>query len=148
MIASSFPSLQGKTQVFLHAVVTGIMHSAQYHLYVVNCPATQVLYSSEGYTYLDVRPKLENEEVGRVRNSVNIPMVNLKRVWDPEQKKKILQKEDNEHFIDQASPTPLFSEDCQRRALLGTGGRRLSCCVACLVLSLICSTLMLHDPAV
>ncbi len=71
----------------------------------------QVLYSSEGYTYLDVRPKLENEEVGRVRNSVNIPMVNLRRVWDPEQKKKVLQKEDNEHFIDQARST-VFCRDC------------------------------------
>ncbi|CAL5229098.1 g12360 [Coccomyxa viridis] len=68
---------------------------------VANVEEARVLYSSEGYTYLDVRPKLENEEVGRVRNSVNIPMVNLRRVWDPEQKKKVLQKEDNEHFIDQ-----------------------------------------------
>ena len=48
-----------------------------------------------------------------MRNSVNIPMVNLKRVWDPEQKKKIIQKEDNDHFIDQASSAPLW-KDCRR----------------------------------
>lgn len=67
----------------------------------------QVLYSEEGYIYLDVRPKLEYEEVGKVKNSVNIPMVNLRRVWDPEQKKKVIQKEDNDNFIDQAS-TPFL----------------------------------------
>ena len=69
--------------------------------------AMQVLYSEEGYTYLDVRPKLEFEEVGRVKGSVNIPLVNLRRVWDPEQKKKIIHKEDNEKFIEQVSPPSL-----------------------------------------
>ena len=96
------------------------------------CPAMQVLYSEEGYTYLDVRPKLEYEEVGRVKGSVNIPLVNLRRVWDPEQKKKVIHKEDNENFTEQVSPPSLLglglpvggvTECCQE-------GRRLKCLAA------------------
>ena len=70
------------------------------------CLDTQVLFSEEGYAYLDVRPTLEYEEVGRVKGSVNIPMVNLKRVYDPEQKKKVMQKEENDTFIDKVSQPP------------------------------------------
>ena len=61
----------------------------------------QVLFSEDGYTYLDVRPALEYEEAGRVKGSVNIPIVNAKRVWDPEQKKKVIKKEDNDKFAEQ-----------------------------------------------
>lgn len=63
-----------------------------------------MLFSEAGYTYLDVRPLLEYEEAGRVKGSVNIPIVNARRVWDPEEKKKVIQREDNEKFIDQVSP--------------------------------------------
>ena len=76
------------------------------------CLDTQVLFSEEGYAYLDVRPTLEYEEVGRVKGSVNIPMVNLKRVYDPEQKKKVMQKEENDTFTDKVSPPPSCAVEC------------------------------------
>jgi len=65
--------------------------------------ALQVLFSEDGYTYLDVRPRLEYEEAGRVKGSVNIPLQNAKRVWDPEQKKKVIEREDNDKFMEQVS---------------------------------------------
>ena len=60
-----------------------------------------MLFSSDGYTYLDVRPRLEYEEAGRVKGSVNIPIMNARRVWDPEQKKKVIEREPNENFSEQ-----------------------------------------------
>ena len=45
--------------------------------------SAQVLFSSDGYTYLDVRPRLEYEEAGRVKGSVNIPIMNARRVGVP-----------------------------------------------------------------
>lgn len=63
--------------------------------------SAQVLFSSDGYTYLDVRPRLEYEEAGRVKGSVNIPIMNARRVWDPEQKKKVIEREPNENFSEQ-----------------------------------------------
>ena len=63
--------------------------------------STQVLFSADGYTYLDVRPRLEYEEAGRVKGSVNIPIMNARRVWDPEQKKKVIEREANENFSEQ-----------------------------------------------
>ena len=49
----------------------------------------QALFSDGGYVYLDVRPKLEYDEAGKVPGSVNIPIVNSERKWDPEQQKKV-----------------------------------------------------------
>lgn len=63
--------------------------------------SAQVLFSSDGYTYLDVRPRLEYEEAGRVKGSVNIPIMNARRVWDPEQKKKVIEREANENFSEE-----------------------------------------------
>jgi hypothetical protein len=75
----------------------------------------QVLFSEGGYTYLDVRPALECEEVGKVKGSVNIPMMHAKRVYDPEQRKKVLQKEENPDFVAQVTPlqgTEQHSDSC------------------------------------
>lgn len=63
--------------------------------------AGQVLFSEGGYTYLDVRPALEYEDVGKVKGSVNIPIKTSKKVFDPETRKRIIQKEDNPNFIEQ-----------------------------------------------
>lgn len=63
--------------------------------------SVQALVSSLGYTYLDVRPALELEEVGKVKESVNIPIVNAKRKYDSETRKKTLVKEDNPDFVAQ-----------------------------------------------
>lgn len=57
----------------------------------------RVLFSSLGYTYLDVRPALELEEVGKVRGCVNIPIVNSKKMF--KDGKKVIQKADNPDFI-------------------------------------------------
>lgn len=61
----------------------------------------QCLYSNGGYTYLDVRSSLEVDEVGKVRDSVNIPWVLCTRVWDSQEQKKVIKKEDNPDFIAQ-----------------------------------------------
>ena len=59
----------------------------------------QALVSSLGWTYLDVRSKLETEDVGKVRIAVNIPCVNCTKKWSSEQGKKVIQKEENEAFL-------------------------------------------------
>lgn len=60
----------------------------------------RVLYSDMGYTYLDVRPALELEAAGKFKGCVNVPLVNAKWRYDPELKKKVLEKEDNPQFMD------------------------------------------------
>lgn len=62
---------------------------------------TQTLYSSGGYTYLDVRTALEVEEVGKVKDSVNIPFMLASRKYDPETRTKKIVKEPNTEFIKQ-----------------------------------------------
>jgi rhodanese-related sulfurtransferase len=59
------------------------------------------LFSELGYTYVDVRPPLEIEEVGKVPGSVNIPLKLAKKKFDPEQNKKVFIKEDNPDFLKQ-----------------------------------------------
>lgn len=51
--------------------------------------------------YLDVRPELERDAVGKAKGSINIPICNAKWVWNAEEGKKKMQKEDNELFIQQ-----------------------------------------------
>lgn len=52
-------------------------------------PVPQALFSSLGYTFLDVRSDLECEDQGRVRGSVHIPKVYAARVWSPEEQRKV-----------------------------------------------------------
>lgn len=59
----------------------------------------QALFSNLGYTYLDVRPEIELEEIGKVKGSVNIPIVLATRRYDPDQGRKVSIKEDNPDFI-------------------------------------------------
>jgi hypothetical protein len=61
----------------------------------------QALFSNLGYTYLDVRPSIELEEVGKVRGSVNIGIKNAKRKYNTEKGKKVLEKSDNPDFVAQ-----------------------------------------------
>lgn len=61
----------------------------------------QCLYSNGGYTYLDVRSALEVDEVGKVKDSVNIPFVICTRVYDAQEGKKVIKKENNADFIAQ-----------------------------------------------
>lgn len=61
----------------------------------------QCLYSNGGYTYLDVRSALEVDEVGKVKDSVNIPFMICTRVYDAAENKKVIKKENNTEFIAQ-----------------------------------------------
>lgn len=58
-----------------------------------------MLFSEAGYVYLDVRPELELEETGRVKGSINVPIMNAKWKYDPEEKKKVVEKSDNPDFV-------------------------------------------------
>lgn len=68
---------------------------------VADVEQARALFSDGGYTYLDVRPALENEEIGKIKGSVNIPIVNSVRKYDPEQGKKVTTKSPNDDFIKQ-----------------------------------------------
>ena len=50
-----------------------------------------------------MRPSVECDEVGKVREAVNIGIMNATRKWDSEQQKKVVKKEDNPNFVAQAS---------------------------------------------
>mmetsp|Transcript_948 Transcript_948/g.2896 ORF Transcript_948/g.2896 Transcript_948/m.2896 type:complete len:272 (-) Transcript_948:843-1658(-) len=67
---------------------------------IADVEQARALYSDGGYTYLDVRPKLEVDDIGKVKGSVNVPMANSVRKYDPEQRKKVVQNlGKNEDFI-------------------------------------------------
>ncbi|KAF8055921.1 STR16 [Scenedesmus sp. PABB004] len=66
---------------------------------VADAEQARCLYSNGGYTYLDVRSALEVEDVGKVKDSVNIPFVNARKVYDAETRTKKVVKEDNPDFI-------------------------------------------------
>lgn len=51
-----------------------------------------------------MRSSLELEEVGRIKDSINVPMVNATKKWDSEQQKKVVKKEDNPDFVKQVTP--------------------------------------------
>lgn len=74
---------------------------------IANAEEARVLFTEAGYTYLDVRPALELEEVGKVRGCVNIPIVNSKWVYNPEERKKTIVKEDNPAFVEQVGSRPV-----------------------------------------
>lgn len=61
----------------------------------------RVLFSEDGYAYLDVRPALELEEVGKVKDSVNIPLYNSVRKYNSETRQKEVVKTENEKFKEQ-----------------------------------------------
>lgn len=94
----------------------------QVHAYLLSCPyvtchcLAQCLYSNGGYTYLDVRSALEVEEVGKVKDSVNIPFVICTRVWDPQEQKKVVKKENNNDFIAQVSMAEEGAEELFRKS--------------------------------
>jgi len=66
---------------------------------IASVEEARCLISNLGYTWVDVRPALECEEVGKCPLAVNIPLVNSKRVWNSEERKKVLVKEDNDKFL-------------------------------------------------
>lgn len=54
---------------------------------------------AQGYTFLDVRSELELDAIGKWKGGVSVPFVNAKWRYDPEEKKKVVDKEDNPNFI-------------------------------------------------
>jgi rhodanese-related sulfurtransferase len=68
---------------------------------VANAEQARCLFSNGGYTYLDVRSALEVDEVGKVKDSVNIPWMICTRVWDAQEQKKVVKKENNVDFMAQ-----------------------------------------------
>ncbi len=70
----------------------------------------QVLFSEDGYTYLDVRPALELEEIGKVKGCVNVPKMLAKRVYDPKENKKVVKKEENPDWLEQVTRPTACSE--------------------------------------
>lgn len=66
---------------------------------VADVEQARVLFSDGGYTYLDVRSALENEDLGKVRNSVNIPMVNSVRKYNAKEKKKVVKSTKNKKWM-------------------------------------------------
>ena len=84
-----------------HYPLRHILFTSISPLILISC--LQALFSNFGYTYLDVRPSLELEEVGKVKGSVNVPIVNASRKYSSEKQKKVLQKEDNPNFIQEVS---------------------------------------------
>eukprot|EP00878_Enallax_costatus_P000376 GHUV01000461.1.p1 GENE.GHUV01000461.1~~GHUV01000461.1.p1 ORF type:complete len:237 (+),score=62.36 GHUV01000461.1:352-1062(+) len=68
---------------------------------VASVEQARCLYSNGGYTYLDVRTALEVEEVGKVRDSVNIPYMIASKKYDPETRTKSLSVGPNPDFLAQ-----------------------------------------------
>lgn len=60
-----------------------------------------MLLEKGGYTYLDVRPTMQLEEAGRVRRGVNVPFVQIERVYKADKGAKVLEAFPNEYFLDQ-----------------------------------------------
>lgn len=67
---------------------------------IANVEEARVLYET-GYTYLDVRPALELEEAGKVRESVNVPFMNAKWKYNAEERKKEMVRTPNDKFLEQ-----------------------------------------------
>lgn len=80
---------------FIHCIITA--NGLRQSLRVL----PQVLFSNDGYVWLDVRSELECDEVGKVKGSVNVPWINVSRVYDAKEGKKVVKKEQNTNFVKQ-----------------------------------------------
>mmetsp|Transcript_14762 Transcript_14762/g.36827 ORF Transcript_14762/g.36827 Transcript_14762/m.36827 type:complete len:226 (-) Transcript_14762:486-1163(-) len=66
---------------------------------IANVEEARVLYE-HGYTYLDVRPTIEYQDVGKVKNSVNIPIVNMTKKYNAADRKFTYEKAPNAAFVE------------------------------------------------
>lgn len=66
---------------------------------VANVEEARALYSNFGYTYVDVRPALEVDEVGKFKGAVHVPFMNSKKVYNAETRQKDIIKSPNAEFI-------------------------------------------------
>lgn len=67
--------------------------------YIANAEEARILFTEGGYKYLDVRPELELDAVGKVKGCINVPLFNSVSKYDPEQKKKVVTKSENPNFV-------------------------------------------------
>jgi len=67
--------------------------------FIANAEEARILFTEGGYKYLDVRPELELDAVGKVKNCINVPLYNATSKYDPEQKKKVVTKTENPDFV-------------------------------------------------
>lgn len=70
---------------------------------IANAEEARILFTEGGYKYLDVRPELELDATGKVKGCINVPIVNARWKYDPEQNKKVVIKDEglNPDFINQ-----------------------------------------------
>jgi hypothetical protein len=84
---------------------------------------------------------LEVEEVGKVKDSVNIPFVLAFRAYDSEERKKVVKKEPNPEFVQQVSfllaggmawpDRSITAAQSHQQAVMSVG----ECCTYCLQLT-------------
>jgi rhodanese-related sulfurtransferase len=88
---------------------------------IANAEEARILFTEGGYKYLDVRPELELDATGKVKGCINVPFVNAKWRYDPEAKKKVVEKSDNDDFVAQVRKripdfeTPIIVADSDGR---------------------------------
>jgi rhodanese-related sulfurtransferase len=68
--------------------------------FIANAEEARILFSEGGYKYLDVRPELELDSVGKVKNAINVPLYNATSKYDSELGKKVNRKTENPNFVD------------------------------------------------
>lgn len=66
---------------------------------IATAEEARCLMERGGYVYLDVRPSPELDAVGKVKGSVNVPIMNGTFKYNAELRKKELIKEDNPDFV-------------------------------------------------
>lgn len=121
-LGHTIPLLHRPYRQYVKSVVKSPqLHLGAWHSWLVGsaCPAIvliilhefmlslQCLFPDGGFVWLDVRSTLENDEVGKVKGSVNVPFVNIKRVYNPETQQKDVKKEPNPDFIKMVRERPL-----------------------------------------
>ncbi|WIA20153.1 hypothetical protein OEZ86_013798 [Tetradesmus obliquus] len=92
---------------------------------VATVEEARALYSNGGYTYLDVRSQLEVEEVGKVKDAVNIPFMLVSRKYDPETRERKMVKEPNPDFVRQVEKR-FPNKDAAKLLIACADGRQYS----------------------
>lgn len=92
---------------------------------VANVEEARALVSNGGYRYLDVRPKIEYDDVGKVIGSLNIPVKNGTKRWSSEKQRKVFKRTENPDFV--ATVEKSFPDKDEAKILIGcSDGRRYS----------------------
>jgi rhodanese-related sulfurtransferase len=79
---------------------------------VANIEEARVLWSSDGYTIVDLRSEFEREEEGTITaesGSIHIPLISAEKVYNAELDKKVILQQPNPQFLEQINSC--FSPD-------------------------------------